>query len=262
MPRIYNISRQTSCVIRGSWSTHDVLHITFYTSARVTPLPTTIIFIHGAGGGAWEYDLWQPHFGAAGHRVIAQDLVPAPGGLAATTFADYLAQVRSWAPPQARLMLVGASMGGILALKAAETLKPAALVLINSVPPAGIDAARPSKSYPPIIEWSKGSLASTREALFDSDETIIQWAWPRWRDESGAVLTQIAGGIPVQAPTCPTLVVLSENDTDIPYQTGLALAQWARADVLLYRGMSHVGPLLSRRAAEVARTVLAWCAGK
>jgi pimeloyl-ACP methyl ester carboxylesterase len=69
----------------------------------------------------------------------------------------------------------------------------------------------------------------------------------------------MAAGISVQRPTCPTLVVLSEQDTDIPYQTGLALATWAGADVLLYHGMSHVGPLLSRRAAAVARMVMTWC---
>lgn len=223
---------------------------------------TTIIFIHGAGGGAWEYDRWQPLFAAAGYRVIAHDLVPTAGGLAATTFADYFLQVKSWVPPGDRVILVGTSLGGILALKAAETLSPAALVLINSVPPAGVGAARTGKSYPPIIEWANGSLEATRESLFDSDEATIHWAWPRWRDESGAVLTETAAGIPVQSPLCPTLVVLGKQDTDIPYQTGLALADWARADVLLYHGMSHVGPLLSRRAAEVACTVMAWCVDK
>ena len=89
--------------------------------------------------------------------------------------------------------------------------------------------------------------------------STIQWAWPRWRDESGAVLNQIAAGIPTQPPTCPTLVVLSEQDTDIPYQRGLALASWARADVMLYHGMSHVGPLLSRRAQQVAEMIRVWC---
>jgi len=93
----------------------------------------------------------------------------------------------------------------------------------------------------------------------DSDEATIQWAWPQWRDESGAVLRASATGITVMPPTCPTLVVLGEKDSDIPYQTGLALANWAGADVHLYHGMSHVGPLLSRRAAEVAHAVVAWC---
>ncbi|MBX3013728.1 MAG: alpha/beta hydrolase [Caldilineaceae bacterium] len=219
----------------------------------------TLVCIHGAGGGGWEYALWQPRFKAAGYAVIANDLVPTNGDLTATTFADYLSQVRDWVPPTGPLILVGASLGGILALKAAERLQPAALVLVNSVPPAGVGAARSAKPYPPIIRWANGSLADTREALFESEEAIIQWAWPRWRDESGAVLQTSRAGVTVAPPPCPTLVVLGEQDTDIPYQTGLALVTWAKADLLLYHGMSHVGPLLSRRADEVAQTVLAWC---
>lgn len=222
-------------------------------------MPTTAIMLHGAGGGGWEYERWQPPFTTAGYGVIANDLLPAGGGLRATTFDDYCQQVRAWFPAQQRIILIGASMGGLLALKAAETIQPAALVLVNSVPPAGVGALRTGKSYPPIVQWANGPLEETRSALFDSDEATIQWAWPRWRNESGAVLNAMSAGIAVQRPTCPTLVVLGEQDTDIPYQTGLALATWAKADVLLFHGMSHVGPLLSRRAEEVAQMVVTWC---
>ena len=100
----------------------------------------TLLLIHGAGGGAWEYDAWKPVLAAAGFAVVARDLVPAPGGLAKTTFADYLAQVQAAAravPGGGRVALVGASMGGVLAMKAAETVRPFALVLVSSVPPAG-----------------------------------------------------------------------------------------------------------------------------
>lgn len=221
-------------------------------------MSSSAVLIHGAGGGGWEYARWAPIFTTAGYQVIAHDLQPAAGGLAATTFADYVAQVQAWLPHEGPLTLVGASMGGIIALQVAAAIKPAALVLINSVPPAGVGTPRVGKVRPAIVRWANGPLAETRAALFDSDEATIQWAWPRWRDESGAVLNQIAAGIAISPPTCPTLVVLSEQDTDIPYQTGLALAAWTKADVLLYHGMSHVGPLLSRRAEEVARTVLAW----
>lgn len=219
----------------------------------------TIVMIHGAGGGGWEYAKWQPIFASAGYHVIANDLLPAGNGLAATTVDDYLAQIQHWLPSHAPLLLVGASMGGLLALKVAEIVQPAALVLVNSVPPAKIGPSRAGKAYPAIVRWADGPLAETRAALFDSDEATIQWAWPRWRDESGAVLNEIAQGVFAKQPPCPTLAVLSERDTDIPYRTGLTLAEWAKADVHLYHGMSHVGPLLSRRAEEVAQAVVAWC---
>ena len=72
-------------------------------------------------------------------------------------------------------------------------------------------------------------------------------------------MNELGAGIAVQKPRYPALVVLGEKDLDVPYTTGLALADWAGADTLLYRGMSHVGPLLSRRAKEVAHTVAHWC---
>lgn len=219
----------------------------------------TVVMIHGAGGGGWEYDHWQPHFQEAGFPVVANDLQPTSAGLAQTSFRDYVAQVQAWLPADEPLLLVGASMGGILALKVAELVAPLGLVLVNSVLPAGVEPSRARKEHPSIVRWANGPLADTQTALFDSDEATIHWAWPRWRDEAGAVLNTIAAGIPVARPSCPTLVVLGEKDSDIPHQSGLALAAWARADVHLYHGMSHVGPLLSRRAGEVARAVVGWC---
>jgi pimeloyl-ACP methyl ester carboxylesterase len=153
---------------------------------------------------------------------------------------------------------MGASMGGVLALKAAEQVHPAALVLINSVPPAGVGPPNPLPPYPPIVRWANGPIEETRTAMPDSDEATIQTAWRRWRDESGTVMNTMLKKVIAQKPTCPTLVVLGAKDTDIRTSTGLSLAEWAGADVHLYTGMSHVGPLLSRRAPEVAEAILQW----
>ncbi|MEZ4614827.1 MAG: alpha/beta hydrolase [Caldilineaceae bacterium] len=223
-------------------------------------MTSNIVCIHGAGGGGWEYAKWTPVFTAAGYRVIANDLEPAAAGLAATTAEEYLAQIQDWLPAEEPVILVGASMGGLLALKVAEQIHPAALLLVNSVPPTAVAPTRADRHYPPIIKWANGPLAETRSALFDSDEATIQWAWPHWRDESGAVLNGLAA-LEVSPPQCPTLVILGTQDEDIPYQMGLQLATWANADVHLYRGMSHVGPLLSCRAEEVAHAVVNWCGG-
>lgn len=219
----------------------------------------TLVLIHGAGGGGWEYDLWKPILEKQGWNVVAKDLMPVPGGLKKTVFMDYVEQVRSWAPKSGKFVLAGASMGGILALKAAETVSPAAVVLINSTVPAGVGPARASKpDSPSIVRWANGPLQETRDSMPDSDEKTILWAWKRWRDESGTVINTIRKGVPAQKPACPTLVILGEKDTDIPYTTGLELAKWAGADVQLYQGMSHVGPLMSTRAVEVAEAMRSW----
>lgn len=223
------------------------------------------VCVHGAGGGGWEYDLWKPAVKQEGASAfVAPDLVPtnSSGGLGKTTFDDYAAQVRGWIAGLgngAKPVLVGASMGGVLALHAAQTVRPAAIILVNSVPPSGVQTKpRPPANYPAVVKWANGPLAETRDAMPDSDEKTILWAWKRWRDESGQVMNTLARGVLVPKPTCPVLCILGTADTDVSHETGLALAQWAGADIHVYRDMSHVGPLMSKRAESVARAACNW----
>jgi len=222
-------------------------------------LPRVAVFIHGAGGGGWEWNSWRPVFEKDGWICVDNDLVPAKGGIAKTTFDDYLQQVDKWANGKrpCRLVLIGASMGGILALKAAETLKPEAIVLVNSVGPAGIGANTP-KTYPSVIQWSKGTLKETQDSMPDSDAATIQFAFHHWRDESGAVLSAIHKGIAVKPPTCPLLVVLGDKDTDVPNAVGKEMAVRYKGTRKVFPDMSHVGPLLGTRAEEVAAATISW----
>lgn len=218
----------------------------------------TVVMIHGAGGGGWEYDRWKPVFEKAGYRVVARDLMPAVGGLKQTRFEDYLRQVQMWRPTSGKVILVGASMGGLLALKSAEQEAPFAMVLVNSATPAGVGAKRKGPSAPPVVKWANGPLKDTEISMPDSDRKTILWAWKKWRDESGAVLNEMRKGIAVTRPKCPTLVIIGKSDTDIPPATSLQLAEWANAEVFKYAGMSHVGPLMGTRSDEVAGDIIGW----
>lgn len=219
------------------------------------------LMIHGAGGGGWEWKFWQEEFERAGWKVIAPDLMPAKAGIAATTAEDYIEQVVQAATAAGEQpVLIGASMGGILALKAAERLKPRAIVLVNSVPPAGVEWSRRQQreEVPDVIEWSKSPLKETADALWDSTQEVIEWAHERWRDESGAVLRALREGMPAESPACPVLVIASDKDTDIPPEVSRQVAEKYSADFVLYHEMSHVGPLLGKRARSVAKHTLGW----
>ena len=214
--------------------------------------------IHGAGGGGWEYDKWKPVFERAGWTVIARDLKPLNNDYAATQLDDYVSQVVNWTPKHGRVYYVGASMGGLLALKAQERRPVTGIVLVNSVAPLEVDVKRKTANNPPIVRWANGPLKDTEDAMPDSDSKTIRWAWKRWRDESGTVMNQITEGVSAQNPLCSVLVMLGEADTDVPHATGLALAKWTGATVKSYPKMSHVGPLMSRRATEVAQFAADW----
>ncbi len=219
------------------------------------------VFVHGAGGGGWEWGVWARVFAAHGFDVIAPDLVAGPEGLAATTLQDYAGQVETWLAearrrqPDAFVALVGASLGGLLALMRAEAAD--ALVLVNPMPPDGL----PSPPRPAVVPWGRrASLASTRRAMPDADDIAALFAFRRWRDESGRVLDQAAAGVTVGPPRGPVLVLGSDEDEDVPPARSEALARQLGARWLRWPG-SHVGPLLGRRAAEAAEQAVEWLNG-
>lgn len=213
--------------------------------------------IHGAGGGAWEFRFWSDVFQEAGWRTVARDLAPASKGLSHTRLEDYLSQLLSWgvAEPDA---LVGASMGGLLALQAAVRLRPKALILINPIPPRESGVRLPARSWPKVVRWSRTTLAETVEAIPDATTEVAAWATPLWRDESGLVLRQLWDGPSASKPSCPCLVLASERDLEVPLECSEAVAAWSGGELLRLADASHVGPLLGRSATACATLVLNW----
>ena len=244
-----------------------------------SPAPKVDVFlIHGAGGASWEWDIWTAVY-AIEYRIKYLDLRPidlmpsSDGGLENTSFDDYVDQVIKKIDFNRDFILVGASMGGIIALKVAEILNPIALVLVSSSLPGDLLCEKKSAPlFPSIIRWASTTtvevedqqLSDTVNALPDSTGDMHLFAWKRWRDESGRVMNQICSGKGISidysllAADCPRLVVIPEEDDTVPAVAQQLLATMLGADTLRYALMSHVGPLLSVRAAEVAVNVFDW----
>lgn len=214
--------------------------------------------VHGAGGGAWEWALWRGVFDAHGIQCAAIDLQPAGGGLPSTDLDDYLAQVRAAlaATPRPRA-LVGASLGGLLALACADEAD--ALVLVNPLPPAPWALRLPPRTWPDVVRWGTDArLASTKRALFDSDEATAIEAMRRWRDDSGRVLREAHAGLDIEAPRGPVLCIASGRDDDIPPALTAECASAWGAELMRLPEASHVGPLLGRDATHTAARAVAW----
>ena len=222
----------------------------------------TVVCVHGAGGGGWEWAIWARVFAHRGFAVIAPDLKPSAAGIEKTSFADYRDQVFEWCLGAGQgAVLVGASLGGLLALSVAYAIRPAALILVNPLPPAGVLARPLHEPWPALVPWARArSLASTQRAMPDADDAARLFALRRWRDESGAVLNEAREGIAVEAPRCPMLFLASEDDADIPPAAVRSLAVRFSADFRSIPGASHVGPLLGRTAAAVATEASEWLA--
>lgn len=218
-----------------------------------------VVCVHGAGGGGWEWSIWARALSVAGFHVLAPDLQPATGGPAATHLADYRAQVTAWCRGAGAdgVHLVGASLGGLLALAVARAVHARSLVLVNPMPPAGLPTR--SAPSPAVIEWrSRATLQGTRAALPDADAAAHLYAFRRWRDESGMVMDEALAGLVVDPPGCPVLVIASERDDDVPPASSRALADTLGADFECIRAASHVGPLLGASAPTLALRVADW----
>jgi len=220
---------------------------------------TAALAIHGAGGGGWEWAVWQRVWHAQGQTLHAPDLMPADGGLAQTRLADYVAQMRAAAAVLSRPVLIGASLGGLIALSIAAEVDASALVLVDPLPPRGVEPRPVLRALrDDVVAWgSRRRLASTQRALPDADDAARLHAYRRWRDESAAAMRDAAAGLTVVVPRCPVLVIACDGDDVVPTAASLALAQSLGSEFWRYDG-SHVGPLIGRGAAAIAARVLEW----
>lgn len=232
---------------------------------RLNSAPTTLraICVHGAGAGGWEWNVWIRVLGAYGIDARAPDLCLHPGGLAQTSFSHYREQVVRWVADAASdvggVVVIGASLGGLLALSIAAQARVVAAILINPMPPLGVIAKPLGEPFPRLIPWgSERSFAGTRRAMPDANAAATLYAFRRWRDESGIVLEQARGGIAIEAPACPLLVLASSDGDDVPPIVSRALAVRYAADHERLEGCSHLGPMLGTRAAEIAERSTQW----
>ena len=219
-----------------------------------------ILLVHGAGGGSWEWQVWQRVFSAQGITSHALNLQlyadeNADAGFTLTTYQYYLSQVeQAMRLTQARI-LIGASLGGLLAAEIAASSKPGALVLVAPIPKVGISRSTPI--FPK--RWAASAdLSNTMRAMPDADAASVFYAHRHWRDESQHALGAAYAGRDFNDYSGATLMLLAQNESDLPNEV---LRQWAldtAMDVQLVEGASHAGLLLGRHAATAAHSVLNW----
>jgi pimeloyl-ACP methyl ester carboxylesterase len=102
---------------------------------------TPVIMVHGAFCGGWTFDTFRRPFEAAGHVVQTPDLLGHGDGavVAGRSMVDYARQVATLCqaceePP----ILIGHSMGGLVAQMAAARAPVSRLILLAPSPPWGV----------------------------------------------------------------------------------------------------------------------------
>jgi pimeloyl-ACP methyl ester carboxylesterase len=201
------------------------------------------VLIHGMWGTADVWRNWRPFLETRGWRTIAPSLrhhdappESPPPALATTSLHDYVADLEAslQALPE-KPVVIGHSMGGLIALLLCAKGLAKAGVLLTPAPPAGVVAIRPSNllAFMRIQArwawWRKPHRATLSEALshtfntadpaeatalhagfvHDSGRALFEIALP-WLDGTQAAT------VDPRRVTAPLLFVAAENDKLTP----------------------------------------------
>jgi len=233
------------------------------TTARAKP---PILFIPGYFASAWVYESYLPFFAEHGYAGFALNLrghsgstLPSGMVLGRVSLNDYIddaRQVANWLIEKfQRPIVVGHSMGGLIAQKLGEEGLARALVLLSPAPPRGISVMsgrvlRRQLRYLPAILRSRRiipRLADMRELVLNRvPDAELEATFARFVSDSGRAGRDMSfGGVAVDPARvrdqgCPVLVVTSDDDRFIPPRIAQRIAQRYRAPVYMARGHGHL----------------------
>ena len=224
-----------------------------------------IILVHGAANSSSVWTFWEQELIANGWSTHAINLrghgAVAGVDLSQTSMDDYAGDVIALAgqlkdPP----VLIGWSMGGLVAMMAAAEGKAAACITLAP--------SMPARRTDPSVELRYGEFTAEEYGItsrdpkeqpgmpdLDIDERAIALA--SLGRESRFARDQRKRGIIIEALPCPLLIVTGTLDTQWPSHHYDNL--WLKADRLSVEGASHWGLVLNRRSlAKAVPDVLRW----
>jgi pimeloyl-ACP methyl ester carboxylesterase len=244
-----------------------------------TPRPVPLLFVHGMGLGAWCWsEHFLPYFSRHGYEAHALSLRGHGGSqrcddMRWLSLKDYLADVEEAVSHLGRPpVLVGHSMGGRVVQEYLERQRPAAAVLMASVPPTGLFGAtwRIFRRQP--VDAIKGSLMMNmkpivetphkfRELVFSSDvpDEVVSSCYARLNEDSYRVyLEMLVPNLKKKEPAdIPMLVlgagkdmIMSEKDV---HKTGRRYGVAAE----IFPDMPH-GMMLEDGCLKVADRIISW----
>jgi pimeloyl-ACP methyl ester carboxylesterase len=227
-----------------------------------------VILVHGAANSATVWTYWSAALASDGWPTYAIDLrghgASEPIDLSRTSMRDYLADVRQLAGQlRERPVMIGWSMGGLVAMMAAETGLARACV--------GLAPSTPAQAKDPAAWLRVGSFGAEEYGITSRDPDAPQPSMPDLDREERAIALGSLGqesryarderqrGIVIPSLPCPLLIVTGTDDRQWPREryAGLHLP----AEHLVADGASHWGLVLNRRAlASMLPAVLGWLA--
>ena len=237
-----------------------------------------LLFVHGELTGSWLWERFLGYFagrGWEGHALNLQNhfwsRTADPTELSFDTYTeDVVAALERLGPST---VIIGHAMGGLLALKAAERMPIAGIVLISSELPR--DLRVPARSHelrevPPVfgrslVGWETlpEKLQRDHRDLTIDDVMRIQHLLGQKPHESGAARRQVLQGVSVDRRPfveIPRLVIGGGLDRTVPEEASERLADWLGAAYEPFGAHSHYGLVIGEQShqqvAEAIRSFL------
>jgi len=191
-----------------------------------------LVLVHGAGSGPWVFDTWDLPNATAVDLHEGLDVGSA-------SMEDYADRVTASVAAADGAAVIGWSMGGLVAMMAAQRATPAALVVIEPSAPAEVQGRRPDLPAP--------------RGTYDPEDLYGPFpAGMPSRPESLLARSERKRGISVPSVPCPMLVVYG---ADYAAERGRPVAERYGADELEFPHLSHFELV---RDLGVRDTVLEW----
>jgi non-heme chloroperoxidase len=220
------------------------------------PRGAPVLCLHGLFAGSWVYERVLPLIAERGYPAAALSFrghppaAPIPT-IGRTSIAAYCHDAFEAARELERPIVIGHSLGGLVALLLASRNLVRAAVLVSSAPPRGISVfSRPlllrMARYLPALLLSRPFVptAGDLDALVLNE--VSEDERPALRDrfvpDSGRAARQAALGVfdvPIRALRAPLLVVGAEHDRFVPLGVARRLARRYDAPLHVARGHGH-----------------------
>jgi pimeloyl-ACP methyl ester carboxylesterase len=257
--------------------TIDSIHIDKLSVLRALPsrpVHSPILFVHGYFADATVFAPWLERFSARGWPSYAVNLRGRSDSrphvdLGRASMDDFVADATAVARELGSPVVVGHSMGGLIAQRLAAEQLVRAAALLAPAPPRGISVLSPRLLLKQVKHLPAILSSRTVEPGHDDLRALVLNRVPReeqdrllahLRPDSGRAGREMSiSGVAVDAAsiTCPMMVVAGEDDRFIPVQVAERIARRYRAP--FHRLPAHAHMLIAEPGWErVADIVEDW----
>ena len=237
-----------------------------------------LLFVHGELAGSWLWERFLGYFAGRGWEGHALNLrnhywsqTADPTELSFDTYTEDVVAAMDRLGPSA--VAIGHGLGGLLAMKAAERMPIAALILLSPEPPRDLRLpVRPHevREIPDVygkaaIGWETlpEKLQRDHRDLTIDDVLRIQHLLGQKPHEAGAARRQVLQGVSIDRAAfadIPKLVIGAGLDRYVPEPESERVAEWLAAEYEPFGAHSHYGLVMAehgyQQVAEAIRAFL------